>query len=69
MLIIYLIKRSRKKMDKSGDIKYKINLKDIKSFFIIKIVFSFISEKKILNLIKYNKELQKIFFLIFKIIK
>ena len=50
-------------MDIFRDTKYKIDLKDIKSFYIIKKVFSFISEKKILNLIKYNKNLQeKLFF-------
>ena len=49
-------------MDEFEDIKYKINLKDIKSFFIIKIIFSFLSEKQILNMILYNKELQKMFF-------
>ena len=44
-------------MDIFRDTKYKIDLKDIKSFYIIKKVFSFISEKKILYLIKYNKNL------------
>ena len=46
-------------MDESESIKYKINLKDIKSSFIIKKIFSFLFEKKILNMIMYNKELQK----------
>ena len=46
-------------MDEFEDIKYKININDIKSSFIIKIIFSFLSEKQILNMIIYNKELQK----------
>ena len=45
-------------MDKFEDIKNKINLKDIKSSFIIKIIFSFLYEKKKYNMIIYNKELQ-----------
>ena len=49
-------------MDEFEDIKYKINIRDIKSVFIIKIIFSFLSEKQILNMIIYNKELQKMFF-------
>ena len=39
-------------------IKYKLKFGDIKSSFIKKIIFSFLSEKKILNVIMYNKELQ-----------
>ena len=37
-----------------------INIKDIKSFYIIKNVFSFLDEKRKLNIIIYNKKLQKI---------
>jgi len=48
-------------MEKIEGIIYKINIKDIKSSFIIKRIFSFLSEKKILNLIRHNKELQKNF--------
>ncbi len=48
-------------MDEFGEIKHKIKLRDIKSPFIIKKIFSFLSEKKLLYLIIYNKELQKIF--------
>ena len=48
-------------MDELGEIKHKIKLRDIKSPFIIKKIFSFLSEKKLLYLIIYNKELQKIF--------
>ena len=48
-------------MDKFEDIIYKINIKDIKSSFIIKRIFSFLSEKQVLNIIMYNKELQKNF--------
>jgi len=59
-------------MDEFKDIKYKINIRDIKSSYIKKKIFSFLSEKQLLNLVKYNKELQKISFwldlaLIFKI--
>jgi len=48
-------------MEKFKDIKYKINIKDIKSSFIVKRIFSFCSEKKTLNIIKLNKELKKSF--------
>ena len=48
-------------MHKFEDIRYNINIRDIKSAFIIKLIFSFLSEKQILNMIIYNKELQKIF--------
>ena len=46
-------------MDEFEDIKYKININDIKSSFIIKIIFSFLSQKQKLNMIIYNKKLQK----------
>ena len=46
-------------MDEFKHIKSKINLRDIKSSFIIKIIFSFLHEKEILNMIMYNKEFQK----------
>ena len=42
-------------MDEIGNIKNKLNIKDINSFFIIKNVFSFLPEKQILNMIMYNK--------------
>ena len=48
-------------MDEFEGIIYKINIKDIKSFFVIKRIFSFLSENQILNIIRYNKELQKKF--------
>ena len=38
----------------------KINIRDIKSAYIIKYIFSFINIKQKLNLIIYNKQLQKI---------
>ena len=41
------------------NIKSKINLRDIKSSYIIKRIFSFLYEKQILKIIEYNKELQK----------
>ena len=48
-------------MDEFGDIKYKINIRDIKSTYIKQRIFSFLNEKQILNMIIYNKELQKIY--------
>ena len=50
-------------MDKFGNIKNKINLKDISSSFIIKNIFSFLSTKSKLNMIMYNKLLQNILFI------
>ena len=49
-----------RKMDELKDIKHKINIKDIKSSFIIKDLFLFLSEKQRLNVIIYNKELKKL---------
>ena len=40
-------------------IKTRVNLRDIKSSYIIKGIFSYLDEKDKLNLIIYNKELQK----------
>ena len=47
-------------MNEIENIKSKINIKNIKSSYFIKIVFSFLNKKQILNKIIYNKELQKI---------
>ena len=47
-------------MDEFKDIKDKINIRYIKSSFIIKNIFSFLSTKEKLNMIMYNKGLQKI---------
>ena len=41
------------------EIKNNINLKYIKSSYIIKGIFSFLHEEKKLNIIIYNKEIQK----------
>ena len=41
------------------DTKSKINLKNIKSSYILKNIFSFLYEKQKLEIIVYNKELQK----------
>jgi len=41
------------------DIKSKINLREIKSSYIIKRIFLFLYENKKLKMISYNKELQK----------
>ena len=46
-------------MDEVGNVKNKINIRDINSS-IIKNIFSFLSEKKILNIIIYNKALQNL---------
>ena len=56
-------------MDEFEDIKKNINIKDIKSSFNIQNIFSFLNKKQLLNIIIYNKELQKIFSLILMIIK
>ena len=47
-------------MDESEDINYKINIRDIKSSFIIKNIFSFLSDKKKLNMTMYNKLFQNL---------
>ena len=43
-------------MDEFEDMKKRVNLMDIKSVFIIKNIFSFLSESKILNMIMCNKK-------------
>ena len=47
-------------MDEFGNVKNKINIRDINSSSSIKNIFSFLSEKKILNMIIYNKALQNL---------
>jgi len=47
-------------MDEIGNIKNIINIEDIKYSFIIKNIFSYLSGKHILNIIKYNKLVQNI---------
>ena len=47
-------------MMENEDVKCKIDLKAIKSTYIIKEIFSFLNEKQNLKTIIYNKELQKI---------
>ena len=42
-----------------NNIKSKIYYRDIKSSYILKLVFSFLNEKQKLNMVIYNKELQK----------
>ena len=42
------------------DNKYNVDFRNIKSSFILKNIFSFLSEKEKLNIITYNKQLQKI---------
>ena len=49
---------SEEKKEKS--VKYTVNLrKEVKSFYIIKDIFSFLQERKKLDLIAYNKKLKK----------
>ena len=48
-------------MDKYEDNKDKINSKIIKSSYILKLILSFLSEKRKLEMIIYNKELQNEF--------
>ena len=48
-------------MDKFKEIEYKTNIEDIKSSFVLKQVFSFLSKKQILRLAIYNNKLQNIF--------
>ena len=48
-------------MDKFIDSNYKVNLRDIKSYFIIQNIFSFLLRENQLNMIKYNKGFQKMF--------
>ena len=47
-------------MDEIGNIKNTINIRDIKSKFIKTNIFSFLSEKQILNMVMYNQQLQKL---------
>ena len=47
-------------MDEIEIIKNKINIRDINSSYIIKNIFSFLSEKKLLNMIIYNKLFQNV---------
>jgi len=48
------------KTNELKEIKSKINYRNIKSFYIIERIFLFLHEKQKLNIIIYNKELQKI---------
>ena len=49
-------------MNEFNQLKCNINLKrDIKSFYNIKMIFSFLDERQKLNMINYNKQLQDIF--------
>ncbi len=48
-------------MEKLGNINYKTYIQNIKSNYVIQTVFSFLSVKKILNLIKCSKKFQKLF--------
>ena len=49
-------------MNECSNIKLQIDIEEsIKSFYILKGIFSFLSEKEKLNIIIYNKNLQKKF--------
>jgi len=60
-------------MDNYRIIKSEINfgksIESIESLYILKIIFSFLSENQKLNIIIYNNHLQKILISILKIIK
>ena len=56
-------------MDEIGSNKNRINIRDINSSYIIKNIFSFLSEKQILNLIIYNKQFQTFLLIDIKIYK
>ena len=43
------------------NIKSFINIRDIKSSYIKKEIFTLLNQKKLLNMIIYNKKLQKLF--------
>ena len=49
-----------RKMAEFEEIKYKINLRDIKSSYIINKIFLFLCEEQKLKMIVNNKEFQKI---------
>ena len=48
-------------MTEIKDNKFKVNIRHIQSLYILKTIFSFLNESLKLNLIIYNKELQKKF--------
>ena len=57
-------------MNESSQLKCNINLKrDISSFYNIEMIFSYLENKQKLNMIIYNKHLQKILELISKVMK
>jgi len=63
------LKKGRRKMVESEKLKNKIYLRDIKSSYIIKAVFLFLYGKQKLNMIIYNKALQKMLLIEFGVIK
>ena len=48
------------KINEFNESKSKINIRDIKSSYIIKTIFLFFNKKKRLNMIIYSKEMQNI---------
>ena len=48
------------KEEKTNQIKSKADLKNIKSYYIIKAIFDLMKKNKSLKIMKYNKKLQKI---------
>ena len=48
-------------MAENENVKSKINIRNIKSSYILKTLLSFLNEKQKLNMIKYNKGFQKMF--------
>jgi len=54
-----IIRKDMKKLPKFKGIKSEINLREIKSSYIIQYIFSFLNENQKLIMIMHNKELQK----------
>ena len=63
MIIIQIIQiqfqKQKKKMNEYENIKSEKVIESIKSIYVLKDIFSFLSEKRKLEIIIYNKNLQK----------
>ena len=58
------------KINECLNTRFEINIeKDIKSFYILQNIFSFLSQKQKLKMIIYNKQIKKNWMLILKIMK
>ena len=67
--MLFFISKNRKEMIELGEIKVSKKLGDINSAYVIKEVFSFLNEKQLLNMIIYNRGLQKMFLVNFEYYK